>query len=159
MDTSLAEPGLNDTDLAEIIAEVWDAYLQRPSANPTDAPPPDGLLYTAAVSITGAWDGHVRVISPPGPASEITALMLAVDDADVTEQDITDAMGELVNVIGGNLKNRGAQPAKLGLPVVSTGKVLFPSTKETHRLAVEWQGEPVVLSVLRASRPHESTRN
>src|SRR3569833_524301 len=103
MDTSLAEPGLSDTDLAEIVAEVWDAYLQRPSATPIDAPPPDGALYTAAVSITGAWDGHVRVICPPGPAAEITALMLAVDDAEVTEQDITDAMGELVNVIGGYL--------------------------------------------------------
>lgn len=58
-------------------------------------------------------------------------------------------MGELINMVGGNIKNRGAQPAKLGLPVVASGRMLFPATRETHRLAVGWQdGEPIVFSVL-----------
>ena len=149
-DESTAESGLVNQDLIEIVNEVWDAYLQQPEAAALDNPgPPDPKAITAAVSITGAWEGHVRVLVPPAAAGDITALMLAMDAAEVTDQDVTDAMGELINVVGGNIKNRGAQPAKLGLPVVATGKMLFPATRETHRLAICWQdGDPITFSVL-----------
>ncbi|WP_432988651.1 chemotaxis protein CheX [Dactylosporangium sp. CA-233914] len=149
-DVSTAESGLVDRDLIEIVNEVWDAYLQQPPATPIEAQTVlDAKSVTAAVSITGAWEGHVRVLVPPAAAGDITAIMLAMDADEVTERDVTDAMGELVNVVGGNLKNRGVQPAKLGLPVVATGRMLFPATRETHRLAVRWQGgDPITFSVL-----------
>jgi chemotaxis protein CheX len=149
-DVSTAESGLVDQDLVEIVNEVWDAYLQQPDATPVDAPTvQDAKTITAAVSITGAWEGHVRVLVPPTAAGDITALMLAMDAAEVTDRDVTDAMGELINVVGGNIKNRGAQPAKLGLPVVATGKMLFPATRETHRLSIRWEnGDPITFSVL-----------
>ncbi|MGI5243619.1 chemotaxis protein CheX [Dactylosporangium sp. CA-139066] len=149
-DESTEESGLVDRDLIEIVNEVWDAYLQQPAAAPLDDPgSADPKAITAAVSITGAWEGHVRVLVPPAAAGDITALMLAMDAGEVTDQDVTDAMGELINVVGGNIKNRGTQPAKLGLPVVATGRMLFPATRETHRLAVRWQdGEPITFSVL-----------
>ncbi|MER7272833.1 chemotaxis protein CheX [Dactylosporangium sp. NPDC000244] len=149
-DVSTAESGLVDQDLAEIVHEVWDAYLQQPDATAVDAPPvQDAKAITAAVSITGAWEGHVRVLVPPSAAGDITAIMLAMDAAEITDRDVTDAMGELINVVGGNIKNRGAQPAKLGLPVVATGRMLFPATRETHRLAIGWPaGDPIVFSVL-----------
>jgi chemotaxis protein CheX len=149
-DVSTAESGLVDRDLLEIVNDVWDAYLQQPEAFPIDDPgAPDPKAITAAVSITGAWEGHVRVLVPPVAAGDITALMLAMDTAEVTDHDVTDAMGELINVVGGNIKNRGAQPSKLGLPVVATGRMLFPATRETHRLAIRWQdGDPITFSVL-----------
>lgn len=149
-DVSTAESGLVDDDLVEIVNEVWDAYLQRSEAPAVDAPAvQDPKWVTAAVSITGAWEGHVRVLIPPAAANDITAIMLAMDAGEITEQDVTDAMGELINVVGGNIKNRGAQPAKLGLPVVASGRMLFPATRETHRLAVAWEGgDPIIFSVL-----------
>ncbi|MET7423233.1 chemotaxis protein CheX [Dactylosporangium sp. NPDC005555] len=156
VDDSITESGLAERDLAEIVNEVWDAYLQQSDAQTTDHEPAlDTRPITAAVSITGAWEGHVRVLVPAMAATDITGLMLAMDPDEVTDQDVTDAMGELINVVGGNLKNRGAQPAKLGLPVVATGKMLFPSTRETHRLAVGWQGkpdQPITFSVLHVHR-------
>jgi chemotaxis protein CheX len=161
VDASLNESGIVDRDLIEIVGEVWDAYLQQPDPQTTDHEPGLDLRpITAAVSITGAWEGHVRVLVPMTAANDITGLMLAMDADEVTDQDVTDAMGELVNVVGGNLKNRGTQPAKLGLPVVATGKMLFPSTRETHRLAVGWQGkpdQPITFSVLHVHRDRPVT--
>ena len=147
---STADSGLVDQDLVEIVNEIWDAYLQQRGAQPVEVGAvPDQLAITAAVSITGAWDGHVRLLVPPATAGDITALMLEMEPGEITDRDITDAMGELINVVGGNIKNRGAQPAKLGLPVVATGKMLFPAARETHRLAVQWQGgDPITFSVL-----------
>ncbi|GAA2382133.1 chemotaxis protein CheX [Dactylosporangium salmoneum] len=149
-DVSTAESGLVDRDLIEIVNEVWDAYLQQPEAAAVEAPQaPHPQAMTAAVSITGAWEGHVRVLVPPAAAGDITAIMLAMEASEITDRDVTDAMGELINVVGGNIKNRGVQPAKLGLPVVATGKMLFPATQETHRLAVSWKdGDPILFSVL-----------
>lgn len=156
VDASLTESGLADRDLVEIVNEVWDAYLQQPEAQLTDHEPAlDIRPITAAVSITGAWEGHVRVLVPTAAAHDITGLMLAMEPDEVTDRDVTDAMGELINVVGGNLKNRGTQPAKLGLPVVATGKMLFPSTRETLRLAVGWQDkpdQPITFSVLLVHR-------
>ncbi|GAA3204377.1 chemotaxis protein CheX [Dactylosporangium siamense] len=161
VDASLTESGLADRDLVEIVNEVWDAYLQQPDAQPTDHEPALDLRpITAAVSITGAWEGHVRVLVPAAAANDITGLMLAMEPDEVTDGDVTDAMGELINVVGGNLKNRGAQPAKLGLPVVATGKMLFPSTRETLRLAIGWQGkpdQPITFSVLHVHRDRPVT--
>jgi chemotaxis protein CheX len=149
-DASAAESGIVDQDLVEIVNEVWDAYLQQSDPGRVEGPEtPDPHTITGAVSITGAWEGHVRVWVPPAAAADITALMLAMEAGEVTDHDVTDAMGELINVVGGNLKNRGAQPAKLGLPVVATGKMLFPATRETHRLAIRWpNGDPITFSVL-----------
>ncbi|MEV6931079.1 chemotaxis protein CheX [Dactylosporangium sp. NPDC051485] len=149
-DVSTAESGLVDQDLIEIVNEVWDAYLQQPEATAVEDPQaPHPRAITAAVSITGAWEGHVRVLVPPAAAGDITAIMLAMQAGEITDRDVTDAMGELINVVGGNIKNRGAQPAKLGLPVVASGKMLFPATRETHRLAVSWQDDdPILFSVL-----------
>ena len=149
-DVSTAETGLGDQDLIEIVNEVWDAYLQQPEATPVDdTPAPGSKAITAAVSITGAWEGHVRVVVPPAAAGDITAILLAMEAGEVTEGDVIDAMGELINVVGGNIKNRGAQPAKLGLPFVATGRMLFPATRESHRLAIRWQdGDPITFSVL-----------
>ena len=149
-DAPAVESGLVDQDLVEIVREVWDAYLQQSDPRQVAGPDtPDKRTITGAVSITGAWEGHVRVWVPADAATDITALMLAMEAGEVTDQDVTDAMGELINVVGGNLKNRGAQPAKLGLPVVATGKMLFPATRETHRLAIAWpSGEPITFSVL-----------
>ncbi len=161
VDASLIESGLAHRDLAEIVNEVWDAYLQQPEAQPTDHEPAlDARPITAAVSITGAWEGHVRVLVPPAAAHDITGLMLAMEPGEVSDRDVTDAMGELINVVGGNLKNRGVQPAKLGLPVVATGKMLFPSTRETLRLAVGWQDkpdQPITFSVLHVHRERPVT--
>jgi len=150
---STADSGLLDTDLIEIVNEVWDAYLQQPATSPAGEQAQwDKRDYTAAVSITGAWEGHVRVLVPPGPARDITAIMLAMEPEEATGHDITDAMGELINVVGGNIKNRGIQPAKLGLPLVATGKMLFPATREAHRLSVRWHDEDLLtFSVLQAN--------
>ncbi|WP_432827045.1 chemotaxis protein CheX [Dactylosporangium sp. CA-092794] len=149
-DVSTAESGLVDRDLIEIVNEVWDAYLQQPGAAPADsAEATDPRAVIAAVSITGAWEGHVRVLVPPAAAADITAIMLAIEPGEITDQDVTDAMGELINVVGGNVKTRGIQPARLGLPVVATGKMLFPATRETHRLSVRWLDDsPITFSVL-----------
>jgi chemotaxis protein CheX len=78
--------------------------------------------------------------------------LLGIDLADVTPADITDAVGELVNIIGGNVKGLMPEPSALSLPVVvMNGSSGWPSAVEICQLDGEWMGEPMAVRVLESS--------
>jgi len=72
-----------------------------------------------------------------------------VDSAAGTpDEDVADAVGELVNMIGGNVKSLMPGPSVLSLPVVAAGRVARPSDSvEACRLDATWAGSPLVVSV------------
>ena len=68
------------------------------------------------------------------------------------EADIADALGEIANVIGGNLKSTLPGPSLLSLPVVTTGS---SSTTVTHAVlecsvGMHWSGHVVRVAVWHA---------
>src|SRR5581483_2874503 len=110
----------------------WSAYLGLDLSSPltrTDYSGPFDVV--ASISVTGSWDGHVVVRASEPAAVAIAAAMLALDLDDVTDADLLDAAGELVNVVGGNVKSRLPQPCLLSLPLTSrSGQVRYPGTRE-----------------------------
>ena len=62
------------------------------------------------------------------------------------EEDVDDALGELANVVGGNVKAVLPGPSVLGLP--ETGTTPPPGREaDTCRVDVLWRGEPLTVSV------------
>jgi chemotaxis protein CheX len=83
-------------------------------------------------------------------ASEVTRRMLALEESDgaVSDADVADAVGELVNMIGGNVKSLMPGPSALSLPVVAAGRVARSSDSvEVCRLDASWAGDPLLVSV------------
>jgi chemotaxis protein CheX len=111
-----SHPGPTDNDLRVITEEVWASYLDPEGASPlmpvlSQDPQHD---ICAAVSITGAWSGHV-VVACSGPASRhAAAALLGIAAEDVTLEDIADAMGEVANVIGGNVTQKSVASRRPG---------------------------------------------
>lgn len=139
------------TDLREITEQVWSSYLdpmgEAPLIESISPIAPNGT--TSSVSVTGAWSGHVVVACSPGAARAVTAALLGMEPDETTGEDIADAMGELANVIGGNIKSLLDEPSQLSLPHVVTGDGgRWPDTAEECRLAAVWQGEEVLVRVL-----------
>src|SRR5262249_773996 len=94
-------------------------------------------------------DGHV-IISMTGAAGVIVAAaMLDRDPETVAEADITDAIGEWVNVVGGNAKSLLPQPCQLSLPMTSRpgGRIRYPGTRPLCGLPLALKGEPVTVWV------------
>src|SRR5262245_14915283 len=124
---------LDSDALYSIATDIWTAYLNLSLSEPLmrteDAGP---LAVMAAISVTGAWDGHVVVSSSRNAAVGVAAAMLQMEPDEVTDADILDAAGELVNVIGGNVKSLLPQPSNLSLPITSdSGRhVRYPGTCE-----------------------------
>jgi chemotaxis protein CheX len=145
---------LPDTfDIEQIVAEVFGSFLGEDGL-PELAPPfDDHLPVTASVSITGGWEGHVVLGCTDDGARAAAAVLLAMDQADIVEADIADAIGELVNMVGGNIKSLLPGPSALTLPLVSLGggALHHPSSREAVRLDLVWKGEAIRVSVWAAT--------
>lgn len=143
---------LRDDDLAEMVEQVWSSYLDPESVDPL-IPAERGLGEAdvhSSVSITGSWHGHVVYASSAVAARQAAAAFLAMEAADVRPEDVNDVLGELANIIGGNVKAMLPAGCFLSLPQV----VLAPASASTYPTAVQvcglqgtWHGEVVSVSV------------
>lgn len=141
------------TDLHAVVEEVWTTFVgaEEPLC-PRHVPagtPLDQAVWSGAVSVTGAWHGAVTVELADRVAQTISRVMLDLDStAELTDDDVADAVGELVNMIGGNVKSLMPGPSTLSLPAVAAGRAVFASdAHEVARLDLLWTGEPVRVTV------------
>jgi len=141
------------TDVQAVTEQVWSSFLgdEEPLIPVYDAPPAfaAGECWSSAVSISGAWSGTVTLEVSGSLATQLTRLMLGFDPADaVADEDIADAVGELVNMVGGNIKSLMPGPSTLTLPIVAAGRAAFSSdSREVSRLDARWSSEPVRVTV------------
>ncbi|GAA1957775.1 hypothetical protein GCM10009798_16530 [Nocardioides panacihumi] len=147
------------TDVQAIVEQVWSSFLgeeepllPRPAAGGQFAA---DEAWSAAVSISGGWDATVTVELSGPVALSLTRTMLGLDDADATEDgDVADAVGELVNMVGGNVKSLMPGPSVLSLPAVAAGRAAHPSgAAEIARFDGVWAGEPVRVAVHAIPQP------
>lgn len=140
----------SDEDLVEITRQVWASYLDPDEIHPlVPGPVADrDTDLTAAVSITGAWHGRVFVSCSNAASEHAAAALLGVERDKVTKDDIEDALGELANIIGGNVKGMLPEPCALSLPEVRPGgPVSEPSLPEACELTGTWDDEPILIRV------------
>ena len=146
-------------DLTEITREVWGSFLDPDLGNPLVPVPAEGAGdVSAAVSVTGAWRGHVVVECSTAASRSVAAALMGIEAAEVTDADVVDALGELANIIGGNVKSLLPAPSALSLPhvvIASQAQSLWPAVSELCRLSTTWLDEPVSISVLESQLAHQ----
>jgi len=134
-----------DTDLLAIAGDMWASYLgdePLPSIPGFVAPE-----VNATVSIVGGWSGVVVVGASELGAGLVGSALLQVPVDELTSTDVDDALGELANIIGGNVKSTLPGPSSLSLPVVSRGAVRVDRAVLLAEAALEWYGENFEISV------------
>lgn len=110
--------------LDAIVTTVWDSLFGEPVytasvAEVTDAPR-DTPAVQAVLRITGEWAGTVALTVPaPFAAAATRDLFTLPEHEDPSPAEITDATGEIANIIAGNVKALLPEPSTLGLPVVT----------------------------------------
>jgi chemotaxis protein CheX len=146
------EVEVNENDLAEMVEQVWMSYLDPEGLNPLiptydDSQPSE---VHSSVSISGSWTGHVVYASSMVAAKNAAAAFLAMEADEVSPEDLSDVLGELANIVGGNVKAMLPPGCFLSLPQV----VLAPETATTYPSASRisgvyglWEGEPVNVSM------------
>jgi chemotaxis protein CheX len=141
-----------DAELQEIVDEVWASYLDPEGLHPLLPADPAKARFDvmSAVSITGSWHGHVTFACTEKAARNAAAAFLELGPAEVSDADIADVLGELANIVGGNIKSMLPSGCVLSLPhvVVSQGGDTHrPGVVQVAALSGTWQGEPVTVSM------------
>lgn len=105
---------VDESALSEVTRAVWETTVGRNIDGPLEVNEPP-LVWTA-VDIHGNWSGTLVVGVPERLARVVAGSMMGVAEGDASLADGREAMAEIANQIGGNLK--GILPGKnqLGLP-------------------------------------------
>lgn len=94
--------------------------------------------------MAGGWNGAVSITCSPGLAMFAAGAMFGRNARALTPEDVHDAIGELANMVGGNLKSlvNGDDPlCVLSMPIVVDGEIAVPGTEVQRNwfdLAGEW---------------------
>lgn len=141
-----------DDDIRSITEKVWTTMLgldvQDAATWSVSDNAPDVL--TGFVQITGAWGGSVVLRCPTPLARRVAAVIFDVDPEKVSGMQVVDALAELVNVTGRNIKRLLPQPSKLSLPTVVTSAARHhvPDGRAISRVTFACGGDPFQVTVL-----------
>ena len=95
--------------------------------------------------------GAVAVHCAVDLARQVAALMFNMSPENTSIEEVQDALGELVNMTGGNLKALLAEPCYLSLPAVVEGHnytLRIPGSALVSQVAFECQGHPFLVTLL-----------
>ena len=109
------------SELAHIVESVFETMMSlevRVCGTPW-SPGVDRL--TAAVHLAGDWNGAVLVECNRGQACRFAGRFLSIEPPGSVDHVVRDVLGELANMIGGNLKRVLMRGIRLSMPSVVDG--------------------------------------
>lgn len=146
------------SDIQEIAHMIWATLFDFPLQSAADAELGDGPTVTSFVHIDGAWQGVVMLQCPMALAVTLTSSMFdgSVSSGggpppEVPEADVRDALGEIANIVSGNVKALLPEPCHLSLPAVALGSddtVSVPGTAQVTTVRLACDGHPFVITLL-----------
>jgi len=123
---------INKLDLksyvSNAVTDVFEAMLDMDVAFVDDAPESssDGMQIVGTVSFAGKAMGSINLRFNEDFARQITAAMLDMEDDEIEgDEEIQDVVGELSNMIGGDLKSRLCDEdltCDLSIPTITSGR-------------------------------------
>ena len=135
-----------------IVEYVWNAFvgidLQRRSEGKVDRM--RGYFLSSSVEIEGAWQGEVSLLFSEELAHRVASHLFEMPITSVSQEEIRETLGEISNIMGGNLKRLLPEPCHLSVPVVGfeevlTAKVRGLPSHTTHQVLADCEGRLLVV--------------
>lgn len=139
-----------EDQLTGLTTGVWESFLGLPIAPCASTSTAGVPSLTTSVTISGGWNGSVSIVMSQTLARTVAAAMFAMEPDEVGDEEVNDAVGELANIIGGNVKGLIEDPCSLSLPMVASGSdysVTVPGTRLQQEAFLESEGHVVRVAV------------
>jgi chemotaxis protein CheX len=108
--------------LVQIVESVFMTMMSL-DVSPSGASwKPAGDRLTSFVHLTGDWNGAVLLDCNPQQACQFAGRILSMDPPGIVDDDVRDVLGELANMIGGNMKCCMPAGVQLSMPTVMEGR-------------------------------------
>jgi chemotaxis protein CheX len=143
---------LGESQICDVTRKVWSSVLGLDLTRRGGDSELQGQRLVGCVYISGAWEGSVTLESTPAMSRRAAAILFGVEEGSATPEELRDSLGELTNIIGGNIKGLLPEPSRLSLPVVVEGGHLRLTVKGARLVgAVTFMcdNQPLRVTVLR----------
>jgi chemotaxis protein CheX len=139
-------------EIGQYIESIWDSVLGLGvQSGGTDLPGQKSDYLTGCIQITGAWEGAVTLDCPTALARQAASILFGGQPAETTTEQVHDVVGELTNMIGGNLKALLPSPCYLCLPAVADGSdyaLRVLGSRVVSRAGFECKDLPFLVTVI-----------
>ena len=108
-------------ELVQIVNSVFGAMMDLQSSECGSNWFPEEDRLTAAVHLTGDWNGAALLECNREQACRFAGRFLSIDPPETVDDMVRDVLGELANMIGGNLKGLLTPGIHLSLPAIVNG--------------------------------------
>lgn len=144
-----------EAEVVELTRTVWETVLEMPiEPSDTDQEPVENEhTISACVHISGGWAGSVILSCPVALGTRIAAQMFELEEDEIDDELINDAVGEVVNMVGGNVKGLVPGPSQLSIPAVATGvavQLAVPGSHPVTRVGFRSGADPVRVVLMKA---------
>ena len=142
--------------VTQIVESIFTTMMDIPVSVSTAPWLPAGDRLTSSVHLEGDWSGVVALECNREQACRFAGQLLSMNPPSAVDDDVRDALGELANMIGGNLKSTLATQARLSMPSVIDGSSNeFPAcSPDAHnKIAFSFPGGDFWITVLARNGP------
>lgn len=143
-----------NSDVVHLTRQAWSTVTGQDLA-PVELSRPfrEGDIWSTVV-IQGENECGVMLCCSEALARRMTGQMLGMAAEEISLEDTFDAIGEMVNIVGGNLKELVPGATGLSLPCVSKGNGIFERPHASQRAEFQvFQAEAELLEVIVVHQP------
>jgi chemotaxis protein CheX len=142
--------------LSEIVKSVFLTMMDLELSSSDKPWHAGGERLTSFVQLTGEWNGAVLLECSRKQACHFAGRILAMDPPETVDDDVRDVLGELANMIGGNMKCGMTPGVRLSMPTVLDGSdydLRVCGSQVQERLAFQCDDSQFWVTVLSEGAP------
>lgn len=147
MDTESLTQRIPPEVVADLVSMAWQTFIGSDlEAIEAVAGWGQSPIMCASIAIGGPWSATVVLSFSRTIAFSGTSTVLGIPLDELDDADVRDTIGELANIVGGNVKGFVSDVDgdwSLSLPVVSDGMLSVPGSRLATELLFLCEGEPI----------------
>ncbi len=151
---------VHEDEIVQIVQSIWMSILGLGIVADGTSGMEERLsgkrTLTACVHLTGAFEGATLVFCTARLARRMSSVMFETPAEALSVEDVQDALGELANMIAGNVKPLLEGSSRLSLPSVVEGldyRMIVPGSRVLSQVGFACEGEPLHVTIVQREAP------